>query len=155
MLEVRNSLSLPFGFDIAATVRGLSSFGDPVLKPEQFALDTQDVLSGFDSGTFSVDRGIAGRGELSRPLAWHEGDWSGMVTPYLFGATGRGWIEKPTALERATTGARSFGAGLRIGLDGPEGWPGGMLSAELARHYSDDVDHDGITRGTIAATVRF
>lgn len=132
-----------------------ASFGAPLIKPEQLALDTSDVLSGFDSGTFSVDRGIAVRAELGRPVLWREGDWSTVFTPYIFGATGRGWIEKPTALERGTTGARSFGTGLRIGVDGPEGWPASMLSAELARHYSDDADHDGITRGTISATTRF
>jgi len=154
-LEARHALPLPLDLDLSIAARGQTSFGAPLLKPEQLALDTSDVLSGFDSGTFSVDRGVAIRAELGRPVPWREGDWAAVVTPYVFGAAGRGWIEKPTALERTTTGARSFGAGFRVGLDGPEGWPGGVLSAELARHYSDDVHHDGITRGTISATARF
>lgn len=155
LLEARYAHSLPLGLRLQIAARGQTSFGEPLLKPEQFALDTSDILSGFDSGTFSVDRGAAVRAELGRPIAIELGDWAKSLTPYIFGAAGRGWLEAPTAVEQETVNAQSIGVGLRAGLEGPNGWPGGYVNLELARGYTDDPSRRHGVRATVSATARF
>ena len=153
--EARYGQPLAEGLQLSLLGRAQTPFGDPLLKPEQLSLDSADILSGFASGTFSVDSGVVGRIELSRPVDVRLDHVSSVVTPYLFAAAGRGWLEEPTAVERRSTTAHSFGGGVRGLIAGPDGWPGASLQLEAARVSSDDPNVADETRATFSASLRF
>ena len=146
---------LPEGFQLSLSGRGQSALGDPLLKPEQLSLDTADILSGFPSGTFVVDSGIVGRIELSRPFGFGLPGVSAVVTPYVFAAAGRGWLEQPTAVERKSTAAQSLGVGVRSLIEGADRWPAASLQLEAARVSSDDPNVPDETRASFSASLRF
>jgi hemolysin activation/secretion protein len=155
LAEARYTQPLPADFRLQFLVRGQSGFGDPLMKSEQFPLDSPDTVSGFDSGSFPVDDGIVGRAELSRPFDVSHGGWLIVVSPYVFGARGRGWLEEPTALEQRSVTISSVGIGVRSNLEAPIGFLGGSVSLELARRFSDDPLKSDDYRGVFSAAVRF
>lgn len=138
LAEARYVQPLREGIQLSLSGRGQSPFGEPLLKPEQLTLDSADILSGFASGTFSVDSGIVGRMELSRPFDIHLDRLSSVVTPYVFAAAGRGWLEQPTVVERKSTTGRSLGIGVRGLIEGADRWPTATVQLEAARVSSDD-----------------
>jgi len=116
---------------------GQASFGMPMLRSEQFALDGTDALSAFASGTFSVDQGATLRGELTRPFAFTLDAIRSTVSPYVFAAGGRGQLIAPTSVEQAMIDAASLGLGVRAAIDATGRSPATSLGVELARQYSD------------------
>jgi hemolysin activation/secretion protein len=123
--------------------RGQTSFGKPLLQPEQFQLDGPLAVSGYPIGTLNVDEGVSLRGELSRPFLVEGGPVPLVLTPYAFGAYGIGRLREPTVLEVGVVRAGSFGAGIRSGFAMPNGYQGASLGLEVARQYSnlDTVGH--------------
>lgn len=112
---------------------GQTSFGDPLLVSEQFALSGPDHVSGHASGSLPVDEGGTLRGELllSLPASVNAGVQA-MAVPYVFAAAGRGRLIRPTLVEQASLSSQSAGLGLRavaLGADGAQG----QLTLELAR----------------------
>jgi len=91
------------------TVRGQSSFGTALVRSEQFAGVSNDLVSGPPSGTMIVDQGVAGRTELV--LQALNGRFG--LEPYLHVASAFGWLEQATALEQPFTRLFGAGAGLR------------------------------------------
>lgn len=154
-LEGRIAFPLPRAFRLDLAGRAQTSFGDALLESEQMSLDSQNVLSGFDSGSIVVDSGLAGRIELSRGFVFSHESWASVVTPYVFGAAGRGSLEDPTAVEQESVTATSYGLGLRANIDTSEIGLGGSLSFEAARHNSDDPFVEDGYRGSFSAGVRF
>lgn len=155
LAEARYVQPLPEGLQLSLSARGQSPFGDPLLKPEQLSLDSADILSGFASGTFSVDSGVVGRIELSRAFDFRLDGIASVVTPYVFAAAGRGWLEQPTEVERKSTAAQSLGGGVRGLIEGANGWPAASLQLEAARVSSDDPNVADETRATFAASLKF
>jgi hemolysin activation/secretion protein len=129
---------LPEDMRFSVFVRGQTSFNAPLFGSEQFALDGPQSVSGFESGSFSVDDGILARSELSRSFSLPDVAWVSVVTPYVFGAAGRGWLVAPTILEPGIIDVASVGLGARAFVEGPDGWPASSVSLELARRFTDD-----------------
>jgi len=155
VVEARLAVGLPQEFRVSLSGRAQTSFGDALLESEQFSLDSPDVLSGFDSGTLVVDKGLAGRVELSRAFVLTDSDWANIVTPYVFGAAGRGSLEEPTALEQRSVVATSYGVGVRANVAAPDSAPGASINFEAARHHSDDPDVPDEYRGSFSAGINF
>ena len=128
---------LPDSFQFDLIGRAQTSFGQPLMQPEQFQLDGPLAVSGYPIGTLNVDEGVSLRGELSRPFVAAINNVPVVVTPYGFGAFGIGRLLEPTVLEVGVVRAGSFGAGLRSGFDMPNGYQGASLGLEVARQYSD------------------
>jgi hemolysin activation/secretion protein len=126
----------PLGTTVAATLRGATGFGRPLLRSEQFSPAGRDGLSGPPPGLLVGDRGLVGRLEVARPWGG-AGDFT--VLPYVFGTTARVWLERPTALERGSTDAREYGAGVRLGLGS---WEPGSSRVSLAFEVSDLSSED-------------
>ena len=135
--DLRLYQPLPEAFQVALIGRWQSSFNDPLLRSEQFALDAIDGVSSFPTGTFMVDEGVSGRAELLRPFDWRSGDFAATVIPYIFGATGKGYLRMPTAVEPSSTRASSIGLGVRLGLDQLTSLSGFSGGIEFGKQYSD------------------
>lgn len=103
------------GFVFSLAARGATSFGKPLFRAEQFALEGPDGLSAIIGGRTAVDAGFVERAELARQIVVPAGLLSG-VTPYAFAAFGAGRLENPTVLERRHIAAFNAGAGLRAAL---------------------------------------
>lgn len=129
---------LPQELQLGLSARGQTSFNTPLFDSEQFSLDGPQTVSGFESGTFSVDQGVAVRVELARAILISDSEVFASITPYLFAAAGRGWLVARTVVELGTVTAASLGVGVRAGLEGDEGWPSGAVSLELSERYTDD-----------------
>ena len=71
-----------FQFDLIG--RAQTSFGQPLMQPEQFQLDGPLAVSGYPIGTLNVDEGVSLRGELSRPFVAAINNVPVVVTPYGF-----------------------------------------------------------------------
>lgn len=149
---------LPDAFGLALIGHAQSSFGTPLMLSEQFGLDGSEALSSFASGTFSVDEGATLRAELSRqfslPLGWAP---PLDLSPYLFGAIGRGVIDQATAAQKGVIDAASAGVGVRSGAS----WTsdliplGSSLAAEFGRQFSNvPGEHLGY-RVNVALNVTF
>ena len=137
--ETRIYQPLPEGFQVSLIARAQTSFGAPLMLPEQLSLDGGNAwLSGFAAGTLNVDRGVVVRSELSRPF--NPELWflqNGVAAPYIFGAWGRGVREWPFIREIKSIEAQSVGGGLRIntaitGLPFQE-----VISVEFAKSFSN------------------
>jgi hemolysin activation/secretion protein len=141
---------------VNVAARAQTSFGQPLLRSEQIGIANTSGLSAFDAGTVVGDEGYVVRGELSSP-------WSvplptaalGVVAaPYIFGAYGEVSLNNPTALERASIRAASWGGGLRLGGAAPGTLSNGSLSLE----YGHATRSDGMAAGdrfTMVSTFRF
>jgi hemolysin activation/secretion protein len=153
-LDLHYAQLLPADFQLALIGHGQTSFDKPLMLAEQFSLDGPDALSGFASGTFSVDQGMTGRAELSHPFPVDPNIVPAIVSPYIFGAAGRGFVEMPTAVERPTIDAESFGVGLRTNATSAPPF-GGAFSFELARRLSDDPGYRQGYRANVAFSLSF
>jgi len=135
--DIRLFQPLPEAFQLVLIGRGQTSFNNPVLRSEQFALDALDGVSSFPTGTFTVDEGITGRVELMRPFEWRTQDFATTLVPYLFGSTGNGFLRMPTAVEPFSFHASSIGFGLRTSLDQLTSLTGFSAGVEFGKQYSD------------------
>jgi hemolysin activation/secretion protein len=151
---------LPEAFELDLIGHAQTSFGAPLMLSEQFGLDGPDALSGFASGTFSVDQGLSLRAEFARPFALSLGALGGLpplgLSPYVFGAFGYGQIVQPTAVQKGSIDAGSAGIGLRSAAAADVGLPlGSTLSVELARRFSDVPGLRGGYRANLAVNLTF
>jgi hemolysin activation/secretion protein len=152
---------LPGEFEVAAIARGQTSFGTPLMLSEQFGLDGSDALSAFASGTFSVDEGMTLRAELSHPFSLSLGALGPMpslgLSPYLYGAAGRGIVDQATAAQKGVVEAASVGVGVRSAAAASlEGWPlGSTLAVEFGRQFSDVPGQRVGYRANVALNVTF
>jgi hemolysin activation/secretion protein len=152
----RISQPLPFQ-ELCVTLVSLGQFsmGKPMLRSEQFALDGADALSAFAAGTFSVDEGATLRGELSRPFAAKFDAANVTVSPYLFGAAGRGWLADATSVEQSVINASAVGFGARGLVDTGVGWRAFSFGLELARQFADVPGLRQGWRGNVNAAMTF
>lgn len=131
--EIHLQQPLPENFVFAALGRAQTSFGRPLMLPEELVLDGPDALSGFGAGTLLVDTGAVGRAELQHPFALPVNGATVISSPYLFGAVGGGQIEQALLGQTANIHATSFGLGVR-NTGKITGWPfNEVLNLEVAR----------------------
>jgi hemolysin activation/secretion protein len=128
-------LSEEFRFDLFG--RAQTSFGKPLLTPEQFFLDGPQAVSAFATGALPVDEGATLRGELSRSFSVPGPAIPLILSPYAFGVVGIGRLDDPTVVEVALVRAASFGAGVHSGVNLPGGYQGLTVNFEVARQFSD------------------
>ncbi len=133
----RLDLNLPEAFRATVIGRGQTSFGQPLMTPENFILDGFEAVSGYAAGTLNVDRGATVRGELTRPFAVQLLGYANSVSPYIFGAYGAGVHERPYIIERKHIWAETFGGGLRADTNFTGTPFGELLSLEFGRDYSN------------------
>ena len=146
---------LPEDLRVSLLVRGQTSFGTPLFASEQFSLDGPQSISGFESGTFSVDEGLLARSEISRSFSLPTVAWATVVTPYVFGAAGRGWLVEPTIVEPGRIDVASVGVGTRAFVEGPDGLPLGSMSLQLARRLTAEPRAEEGDRVLFNAGVKF
>jgi hemolysin activation/secretion protein len=152
---VRIQQPLPETFQLALIGRGQTTFNNPVLRSEQFALDAPDGVSSFPSGTFMVDEGVSGRVELARPFDWRTPEFTTTLIPYVFGATSKGYLRMPTAVETSSIQASSIGGGLRTGSDQLSNFNSHSAAVEFGKQYSDYPGFAAGYRTTAILSVKF
>jgi len=87
-------------------LRGQSSFGRPLFKPEQFGLDGRDTLPAFDPGSLNADQGGLTRLQVNQ-------GFGGSVLAYGFVAAAHGRVFDATALDAPSIKAAAVGLGIR------------------------------------------
>jgi len=137
-LKVNNVLqqSLPSSFSLKLFATAQTTFGAPVFSSEQLSLEGTSAIAGLSTGSASVDEGFVVRSELSYPIAVSFLSSSLSLEPYAFVAGGVGFLDQPTAVERAKIKAGAFGAGLRSNLPGADA----SFSLEYAQAYTNLID---------------
>ena len=133
-------------FSARLVLRGQTGFGDALPSAMQFSLDGGEAISGFDAGSINVDSGLTARFELSAlaPIGSQV-----VARPYLFAAAGRGWLERPTVLEKPRPDGWSVGGGARAALTQRIN-----LNAELA-YANSNLFAKNQTRLTASVNVAF
>ncbi len=144
------------GINVSLGVRGQYSFGQALLRLEQFGMATPSGLSAFDAGTLTGDSGIVGRVEISRPfeLPPFLPNIGFVASPYLFGAVGEVFLEDPTILEQRSTSAAAYGIGLRVN----DARRASLAFGTLTLEYGVQARNDGIpaaNRFTILFSQKF
>ncbi len=148
---VRGAWALGADLGFSLNARAQTSFGRPVFRAEQAALEGADGLSVYVGGRTAVDAGIVARGELSvTNLAFNLGDKAAHVAPYGFVAGGAGRLEQPTQIEWKNLRALVAGAGVRAALNERIG-----ISVEYAHGVANDPYLDRANRINVSTTLRF
>lgn len=132
------SQALPNQLQLTVIGMAQTSFGAPLLLPEQLPLEGPEALGGLSPGLVMVDTGATLRGEISRAFAPAASEYGALsVAPYVFGAGGLGRIYEPTALEKSTLHAACFGVGARTGYALNDGFGAITFGIELGQQYSN------------------
>jgi len=152
-LAVEAALVQPVGagVQVAINARAQTAFGKLLVNAEQIGIAAVDGLSPLPSSRLQGDMGYVLRGEIARLVALPGLRLS--IAPYLFGATGRVRYERSTALERSSTGATAFGAGLRFAGAARDGSPGASIGLEWGRAHIEGSGHSD--RLNIIVVTRF
>jgi hemolysin activation/secretion protein len=163
---------LPEEFQVSFVARAMTSFGAPLMLPEELSLDGANALSGFAAGTLNVDRGVTLRSELSHPFTIGQetlqtlntaapGIIQNAVTvPYIFGAWGTGVHEWPFynpfyVAEVKTIGAESLGGGIRADINILAAPFSESLAIECAKEFSNIPFRSSGYRTNFSFAVRF
>ena len=147
---------LPESFVLGLYARGQTSFGQALARSEQIGTATFQELSTFDAGSLGGDAGWVVRSELSRPfnLVGFEGR-PATITPYVFGATGALYLERPTILEVRNLHVSSVGLGVRLAtLLVPGTATEAAVTVEFGRRFRSDALPDA-NRVTVLGSIRF
>jgi hemolysin activation/secretion protein len=135
--------------------RAQTSFGNPLLVPEQLSLDGPQAVSAYPSGTLNVDEGGTLRVELTRSFAAIGTAVPLILSPYGFGSFGAGRLVEPTIVELAVVRGGALGAGVRSGIDIPGGYQGAAFGLEVARQFSNLPNLSHSWRGQVVMSFRF
>lgn len=108
--DLQLSKSLHHDYSFALFGAAQTSFGEPLFKSEQFALDGPQGLAGFAPGTLSVDSGVTARLEVAKstPIGGFD------LEPFVAVAGGLGKLASPTAVEVGEVWAASTSFGIRM-----------------------------------------
>ncbi|MCJ2012732.1 ShlB/FhaC/HecB family hemolysin secretion/activation protein [Methylobacterium sp. J-076] len=134
--------------------RAQTSFGQPLARSEQIGFASFQELSTFDAGTLAGDSGFVFRGELSAPFAVNPQGLPLTVAPYVFGAGGALFLERPSAVEKATTHVGATGIGVRFLSQASPTDTLTSLTLEFGRRFRDDGLPDG-NRFTVVGSIRY
>ena len=153
--DARYVLPLPESFSVVLLASAQTSFGQPLMVSEQFALDGPGAVSGFPTGTFVVDEGGYGRAELGRTFTIPLASTQVPVEPYLFGAAGFGRIVLPQTPQQGSLTIGSFGLGARASINTTGFISGADFAVEAARFVSDVPNAREGWRGNLTFSIRF
>ena len=153
--NARLSQPMPYELRLDLIGAGQYSLGKPMMRPEQIALDGNDAVSAFASGSFTADQGVTLRSELSRPFAVSFNAVNAVLSPYLFGSYGRGWLADATSVEQSVINASAFGVGVRGNVEAKAGLPAASLGIELGRGYTDVAGIRQGWRANVTASALF
>ncbi|WP_183504278.1 ShlB/FhaC/HecB family hemolysin secretion/activation protein [Methylobacterium brachythecii] len=146
---------LPEGFVFGFYARGQTSFGQPLVRSEQMAIASFQELSTFDAGSLGGDSGWLVRSEVAHPFSVNLEGRPATVSPYVFGATGQLFLERPTILEASKLDVSSVGLGLRLAaLLDPTSATEANLTLEFGRRFRSDALPDA-NRFTVLGSIRF
>jgi hemolysin activation/secretion protein len=134
-MHLTKDLPAALRLDVSGTVQ--SSFGRAMLRGEQLGLTDNDSASAFATGSFSVDQGGTLRLELSRSLSHSFLSLNERLSPYIFGAGGRGHLVRATMLEPPVTDVGALGVGLRGSASRGPGETTVSFGLELGRQFTD------------------
>jgi outer membrane immunogenic protein len=154
-LKGRLDVGLPEQFIVTAIGRFQTSFGEPLVLPENFLLDGPEGVSGYASGTLNVDRGVTARAELSRPFVLQLLDYNHIVAPYIFGAWGEGVREIPAPSPLRRLRAETFGGGVRADTNFTGSPYGESLAIEFGRDYSNIPFRETGYRTNVSFNMRY
>lgn len=136
-LKGRLDVGLPESFVFSAIGRMQTSFGRPLMIPENFLLDGAEAVSGYASGTLNADRGVTARAELGRPVVLEFLGYNNVVSPYVFSAWGSGVRENLQPGNFRHIWAETFGGGMRANTNFTGTPFGESLSIEAGRDLSN------------------
>lgn len=139
-LSARGWLSQPLPANLQANIIGVAqtSFGAPLLLPEQMSVEGPEQLSGLPPGLVLVDTGGTLRGELAYMQPGPASEYGFLAfSPYVFVAGGLGRIHQATVVEKSTLRAGSFGVGLRTNYNLKDGFSGMTFGVEFGQEYSN------------------
>jgi len=155
-LKAGLNIGLPENFQLTGVFRSQTSFGKPLMIPENLSLDGFEAVSGYAAGTLNVDRGITLRSELSRGFSvdWFESS-NNTIAPYLFAAYGRGSHETTYVGETRRHRAETIGSGLRADTSITGSPYGESLSLEFGKDFSNLPFHESGYRANVSFNVRF
>ena len=139
------------GWTVQLDAKAQTSFGQPLFRSEQGALEGSDALSVYVGGATAVDALVTGRVELGHALPAIAPLGGLSLSPYLFGAGGIGKVERPTAIETASYSAENVGVGVRAAL----GRTGLGFAVEYGRGFSDLAQFDKAERLSASASLSF
>ncbi|MDG9924440.1 MULTISPECIES: ShlB/FhaC/HecB family hemolysin secretion/activation protein [unclassified Pseudomonas] len=98
-------------------VTGQTSFGDPLLSPEQFGVGGSEFGRGYDPSEIAGDSGLAGKVELQYNTVHSIKDHAVPTQYYGYWDVGRVWNEQPRALASESLASAGFGAHLQVAKD--------------------------------------
>ncbi|MDR3450785.1 MAG: POTRA domain-containing protein [Alphaproteobacteria bacterium] len=136
-LDFRIIQPLPEEFQLSLFVKAQTSFGAPLMLPEELSLDGPEALSGFSAGTLNVDTGAVARLELQRSFVANIANSKAVLAPYVFGAWGDGVYEQPVPGQPKNIEAESIGLGLRANANVFGSAFQETLGLELAKNYAN------------------
>lgn len=136
-LKGRLDVGLPENFVFSAIGRMQTSFGRPLMLPENFLIDGPEAVSGYASGTLNADRGVTGRAELGRPFVLEFLGYNNVVSPYIFGAWGSGVREDRNPGFGRHLWAETFGGGMRASTNFTGTPYGESVAIEAGRDLSN------------------
>lgn len=134
-------------------MRGQTTFGHAVFKPEQFALDGRDTLPAFAPGSLNADQGALLRLQVGRTLATGTPAFAALA--YGFVAAARGHVFEATALETASIKAGAAGFGIRIERQAPPNAAVLTLTLEASTGRSNQPTQRRNNRVDMGASLRF
>lgn len=102
------------GFKLQVATRGMTSFGDPLVRSEQASFASPGLLSGPPPGSVIGDRMIGARIEAQAPQRISA---NFTLEPYAAAAAAHSGLERPTAFELPESDAAAFGLGLRFQIN--------------------------------------
>lgn len=154
-LKGRLDIGLPEQFFFTAIGRMQTSFGQPLMLPENFIMDGSEAVSGYASGTLNVDRGVTARAELSRPVSLEFIGYNHIISPYIFGAWGSGVHENLLPGQFRNLRAETFGGGLRTDTNFTDTPYGESLAIEFGRDLSNIPFRQTGYRTNVSYAMRF
>jgi hemolysin activation/secretion protein len=99
------------GLKIQATARGMTGFGDPLVRSEQASFASPALVSGPPPGSVIGDRMIGARLELQSPQRLSK---DVTLEPYFGAAAAYSKLERPTTFELPESDATAVGLGMRL-----------------------------------------
>ncbi len=142
-LEASASMTWPApgASTLTVSARGQSSFGQALLRTEQFSLEGEGAITAYVGGVTAVDEGAILRTELGTAHAFG----ALLVAPYLAASGGAGRVARPTSAEPGSIRVGELGAGLRAQLGKQV-----SLSAEYGFAFSDFTPLDHVQRLSVS-----
>ncbi|WP_267359752.1 MULTISPECIES: ShlB/FhaC/HecB family hemolysin secretion/activation protein [unclassified Methylobacterium] len=138
--------------------RGQTSFGQAMPRSEQIGFASFSELSTFDAGSLAGDSGVVFRSEVAAPFAFQPEGIPLSVAPYVFGAVGALYLERPSAVEKqqglAALHVASVGVGVRLVSQATPTDTLTSLTLEFGRRFRDDTLPDA-NRFTVVGSIRY